>query len=349
MKMLKDPKSLNYKELAKEINVLIGDQKDYDDNSLNLPDDTLIELIDDVDGILQLLNVDRPLTQREKEMIKSDLLHLRDETHDPKIRAKIIKALNALDAGDLHELKRLLESIKDDFRNAIKELNQDYIADERNKYDELAYNLKQLAQKVHDAIENDGKFEAQELEDIDEQLLNIWNTIIENECDDPRFKDKRPEDVKVRSIPVDVFLREMLQEVKDLNGFIMKLLREQKPPTEIVIESIKETPISTAREQEDELEEGNMIEDLEWSRQNSFDNEMKKNYQTDTEITVDQIAQFESPGQFYQILQNSNSDIETAQTAIEKYLNELWEDNFDDQEKLKNLMNDLISYLKDRN
>ena len=77
---------------------------------------------------------------------------------------------------------------------------------------------------------------------------------------------------------------------------------------------------------------------------------MKRNHeQVDTEATIlEQVNQFKSPGQFYQILQNSNSDIEIAQSAIEKYLNELWEDHFDDQTNLANLINDLISYLNDR-
>jgi len=163
------------------------------------------------------------LKDRSKDLLKHDIEELikKDELDDD-IKKKLADAEKALDNNDFGLYKSLLSAAQKEIAEKSKDVSRKEIENKVDKYSNIAHKLKFIGEIIKESVENNKDIE--NADSVKEKLKDIWNEMLEMCTDDPRFKNKDPEIIKIKDIPVkDSEQAVYLQEIKDLLAIINKI------------------------------------------------------------------------------------------------------------------------------
>jgi len=224
VEILESGGKIENENLAKELNIMLSDAKS--DHSRIDQYNEIQNEIENIDEIMIQIPGKKSMTQREKELVRGELEQMLKIVDDENIKKKLREAEIFLDKSDYPNFWKLLNEAKSDLEKKTKIMTTDDVKKEANKYNDMSKRLREISEVITRALQNNEAVLNTTIVSINKDLEKFWCKLLDENCNDPRFKNKKPEDVRVSELPVNKMEKKMLQEIKDLETFMIKILRD---------------------------------------------------------------------------------------------------------------------------
>jgi hypothetical protein len=219
----------------------------------------------------------------------------------------------------------------------------------------MANRLTHISDLINGSLANKRTLPKDLATQIFKELNEFWSSIVEDNCPDSSFKTKKPDEVKVSAIPIDAEGKELLQEIKDLLGFLTKLERDYARQATLDLGPINVAPNivvkgpsnRTPKDMSSDFDIGVDMSGIEYSNTLSLLEPIGEgrigNAKSWNNLDFSEIDQ---AGRFFKLLMRSDADPHTAQALVEKEIVRTYEDKTNDESELYKMYEDFREYLK---